>query len=170
MAGRKQPQLVFDELAELRTRLTALEAREPGIRPECHVYHSIAQNIPTGPWAALAFDSERVDTDDMHDVAVNNSRIVIPVAGRYEVDGGINFAANNIGHRGIAVRLNGVTFLRVATQPTVAGSDDLALAFAYRFAASDYIELMVAQTSGGGLNVTSTGNFSPEFAAVLVTY
>lgn len=140
--------------------------------PACRVYHSANQSVSSGAaLAALAFDSERFDTDGMHDTATNNSRITIQTAGVYAVAVGISWSGTSSGPYVTTIRLNATT--DIAYQYTVytsspapgAGLRYVLTAPPYKFAAADYVEVFVAQTTGGSLNVLATGNYSAEFAA-----
>lgn len=139
--------------------------------PACRVYNNAAINIATsGVAQALTFNTERYDTDSMHDVAVNTGRITFNTAGLYLVFATVEFAANATGFRQAYIRLNGVTPILVQTNqapPATIGSQ-LNVAGVYKFAAADYVECIVQQGSGGALNVTSSANFSPEFGATWV--
>ena len=132
------------------------------------VYHSAAQSVGSGAWAALAMDSEDIDTDGMHDLATNNSRITIVNGGLYIVGGSIQFAANATGVRGVGVRINGSTYLginRIGAFATL--TMELAVNALYQFIAGDYVELMAYQSSGGGLNVNAATTVSPFFWAAM---
>lgn len=137
-----------------------------GNMPACRVYRSTAQAIASGTITALALDSERYDdpVHPMHSTSINNSRITIAVPGIYVVLGNVCWAAGASSARECGLRLNGTTYI-----DWVASVGDAAIttktAAHYRFVAGDYIELVVYQTSGGNLNVSAIGNYTPEFSA-----
>lgn len=136
--------------------------------PHCRVYNSAAWSHATsGSYLAVAFDSERKDTDTMHSTATNTSRISFTTAGWYDVGGHLEFAANATGVRGIQIRLNGATVLFQSVVPTFGAGigHSMAAATSYQFSATDYVELMAYQNSGGALNVSLGANYSPEFYA-----
>ncbi|GAH39115.1 unnamed protein product, partial [marine sediment metagenome] len=82
----------------------------------------------------------------------------------YLLIGQIVFAINATGNRGIVIRLNGVTSLARAKQVCVAGVPPaLVVSTIYDLSVGDYVELLGFQTSGDVLDVSSTGNYSPEF-------
>ena len=139
--------------------------------PAVRVYHNAAQSITTsGTPQALAFNSERYDqagnaADTQHDTSTNNSRLTCRYAGVYSISGTAEFASNSTGFRSLLIRVNGTTF--IANQSTAALSGvatPLAVETKYSLAVNDYVELVANQTSGGALNVNSSGNYSPEFA------
>lgn len=137
------------------------------VPPSCRVYKAAAQSLTSGSDTAIQFDSERWDTDSMHDTVTNNTRITIQTAGIYVVTGHAVFAANATGVRALYIRLNGST--RIAQQAlssASAGDTALSVTTVYEFSAADYVELMAVQTSGGALNVTAVGNYTPEFGAM----
>lgn len=131
-------------------------------------YHNAAQSIANVTTTALALNSEREDTDTIHDTATNNSRLTCKTAGVYAIWGCVEYAANAAGVvRSCSIRLNGATYLiSFGVHPIQGGAVATALqaATVYRLAVNDYVELMVYQDSGGALNVNSAGNYSPEFS------
>lgn len=58
--------------------------------PLCFVSHTpLGAVLPAAPstWAVVAMPTEYIDTQNMHDAAVNNSRITVSQTGYYEVKG-----------------------------------------------------------------------------------
>jgi hypothetical protein len=140
-----------------------------------HVTHSVAQSIATGTTTALAFDTERYDTDAIHDTATNNSRLTCTAAGKYKVWGGVGFQSNNTGYRQVWARINGVVSGELAPLRTqaVQGADHyIAYSQVADLIAGDYVELMVHQTSGGALNVLKSAGSdrsTPAFGMVRIS-
>ena len=119
-----------------------------------HAYHDAAQSIATATETALAFNSERFDTDGIHDTAVNNSRLTCVTPGKYLVIGKAAFAAHATGYRLLRVRLGGATFVAAASSVgDAAVIRYLDVSTVYEFAAGNYIELMATHTSGAPLNI-----------------
>lgn len=128
------------------------------------VYNSADIALTTGAATALTFNSERYDVGLLHSTSVNTGRITILVAGVYDIGGCIRFESNATGVRDLYVRLNGTTTLVADRRNAVNGEETIiSVNGAYALAAGDYVELIARQTSGGNLNVTATGNYSPEF-------
>ena len=128
------------------------------------VYHNAAQSISNSTWTALAFNSEICDTDGFHDMVTNNSRLTVIQAGTYFIGGSIGFAVHGTGTRGALLRLNGTTYLSVVNVPTIATYNPAVNVTAMRvLSAGDYVELMAWQSSGGGLEVNYTAEYSPYF-------
>jgi hypothetical protein len=134
------------------------------------VFHNAAQSIANNATAALAFNSERNDTDTIHDTVTNNSRLICKTAGIYQITGQATFAANATGIREVGIRLNGSTFLADSNKNNVGASIDarLSVTTIYNLAVNDYVELIVFQNSGASLNVLSAGNYSPEFMMIRI--
>jgi hypothetical protein len=128
------------------------------------VYHNAAQSLTSGVVAALAFNSERFDTDAIHDTVTNNSRLTCKTAGVYVATVCASFAANATGQRALGIRLNGATELAWSEVPaTAAEHTTLVTSTIYVLAVNDYLEALGYQTSGGALNVESIANYTPEF-------
>jgi hypothetical protein len=125
----------------------------------CRAYASGALSVPNSTFTALALNTESFDTDPngaMHDTSSNNSRITIRTAGVYHVSPYVEFATNATGFRQVAIRLNGATFLFGDHRAAVNGeATHVCYSHPYLFAANDYVEVLVAQNSGGALNVAA---------------
>lgn len=146
-----------------------------GSPPACRVYHNANQSITNAVVTVVAFNSERYDTDTMHDTATNNSRITIKTAGLYIVTFTAVFAVGtDYTMTDQWFRMNGATPLAVgAKQQSNAGvsaSPGLNVTTIYKFAVNDYIEVMVEQRNGvpNARNLAAAGNYSPEFAATWI--
>jgi hypothetical protein len=133
--------------------------------PAARVYNSANISITNNTVTALTFDSERWDNGDLHSTSANTSRLTAPITGLYEIGGCVRIAANATGIRSAMIRLNGTTDIASITEPTpsAGAASDFNPSTPYQLAAGDYVELTVYQNSGGALNVTAAGNFSPEF-------
>ena len=128
------------------------------------VYHNADQSISHNSVTKLAFNSERHDTDTIHDNASNNTRLTCVTAGKYQITVNVSFASNATGVRLVRILLNNTTVIAnylvdaCATDRTV-----ISLSTMYDLAAADYVEAQVFQTSGSSVNVEALGNYSPEF-------
>jgi hypothetical protein len=143
------------------------------IQPACRVYRSTDYDPATSSWVALPFGSERFDTDDMHDTETNTERLTVPTNGDglYLVGGNVEFDTSALSgtgyHYGIALRLNGTTYIaREFSEDTMSGSGLISfdISTLYSLSATDYVELMIYTT--GNLDVKASGNYSPEFWAI----
>jgi len=134
------------------------------------VYHNVAQTLANATLTTLAFNSERFDTDGMHDNVTNNSRLTCKTAGKYQITGQVRFAANATGVRAAYIRLNGVTYIAVSGRPSASAVNinDIVVTTLYDLAINDYVEILVYQNSGATLDVVADGNYSPEFMMVRV--
>lgn len=121
------------------------------------VYATVTQSIPNATGPVLTFDAEFFDTDGFHSTVTNTSRLTVPSGkdGKYIIGGGTYFASSGAGtYRIIAITKNGVAVpphMRRGVAPT-----DPALALSgvvLDLVATDYIEIIAYQDSGGALNV-----------------
>jgi hypothetical protein len=127
-------------------------------------YHDAAQAITDSTQTALSLNSERWDTDTIHDTVTNNSRLTAKTAGYYQIEGNIRWAANNSGRREIYITLNGSTELASVDEWTASAQTmDMNVSTTYSLSVNDYVELEVWQNTGGDLNVNSSTAESPEF-------
>lgn len=132
--------------------------------PAARVTHSVAQSIPNSTVTFLSFDTERFDTQDLHDNSTNNSRLTAPIDGIYLITAHVEFASNSTGRRQLALRASGSTFIALTEPDTNQNaSTHLSLGTVYELSADGYVEVRVFQNSGGSLNVGKTDEFTPEF-------
>lgn len=117
----------------------------------CRVYAGTATTLST-TFASVAFNTENFDTDTMHDNVTNNSRITIKTAGKYQVGGQINIAAN--ASLGLRLFVNGGSVIGRIFQGNSGVTEGANITTIYNFAVNDYIELQGAV--GTGTATTST--------------
>lgn len=166
-SGTKCGVLFFDETNPSDACVVFVYDGAPGY-PGARVYHSTNQSIPNGVLTALAFNSERFDTDNIHDTVTNNSRLTCKTAGKYLIIANVFFDLNTSGYRELHIRLNGTTTIG---RLDIAGTNNnraLVVSTIYDLSIDDYVQACVLQTSGGPLNVLAAGNYSPEFMMVRV--
>jgi hypothetical protein len=72
---------------------------------------SATQPLATATPTAIAFGSERFNIAHLHDAATNPSRMTAPIAGLYEISGGIDWAGNPTGERTTALMVNNTTVI-----------------------------------------------------------
>lgn len=151
-------------------RVTFLGGAAGGYTQCARVYHSVAQSIPNSVDTILAFDSERFDTDGIHDTVTNNSRLTCKTAGIYIVVASACFAASATGLRVVTLLLNGTTPIGIqTTNALVTGRTRLvAVSPPQDLIVGDYVEARVYHTSGGTLTVDVDAQSSPEFGMVRV--
>lgn len=139
--------------------------------PRCAVYHNANQSITNNTNTVLAFNSERWDTDGMHDTVTNNSRVTATTAGLYIIHGLVFWdGGSSVGLRDQYLRVNGATIIAEKAVPP-AGTNVTAVTFGtdWYLNAGDYVELLVYQNSGGSLNVLFQNAYSPDLRLVWVT-
>lgn len=122
-------------------------------------YNSANQSIPNSADTALVFNLEEFDTDTIHDLVINNSRMTVKTAGQYILQGQIALASSTGGTRVLKIVKNGVQlvaeFKEAALSPAtdhffqVHGLQDSAF--------GDYYELFINQDSGAPVDAVSGG-------------
>lgn len=131
------------------------------------VFHNAVQSIPNNTVTALTFNSERADTDTIHDTATNNSRLTCKTAGVYQISAHVGYASNTTGYRVLQLTVNGTTTIASEVVTPVTGVPTrLTVTSLYALAVNDYVEAQAFQTSGGALNTEQVANYSPEFMMV----
>lgn len=142
------------------------------IVPSCRVYNNAAIDPATSTWVALTFNAERWDSNGMHSVAADTSRITIPAGGGgiYGIGGGAQLDTSGVGggtaYYGLRILLNSATVIcQWGPMELTMNTHDLGLAIStkYNLAATNVVELQIYTTVD--VNVLSTNGFSPEFGA-----
>jgi hypothetical protein len=118
-----------------------------------------AQSIPDTTQTVASFDTENYDTDSMVDIGGNPTRITIQTDGKYFIEFVGYFASNSTGYRYAAIYEGGSILIgldsKQAVNGTITGVNPHAT---LSLVAGNYLEIKVAQTSGGSLNLV--GAFS----------
>lgn len=153
--------------ASVRDNIIYLQDREDN-PPRCQIAHSTTQSIANSTDTVVAFNTDDLDSAALHDTATNNSRITIPTGqgGLWLFTGYVEFAASATGQRKLALRVDGATVVaQQLVDAAAAGvTTGLNVALLAVRTASQYVELVVNQNSGGALNLSA----SPRFMAVRV--
>lgn len=128
----------------------------------CRAYNSALQALVTATITALTFDTEEYDTDAIHSTASNTSRFTVPTGkdGKWRFTGGGSYASNGSGDRYFWWRVNGSTEVHGGVAqwpPSPAVISFGAIPVTLALVATDYVELIGYQTSGGNLNVGNAG-------------
>ena len=117
-----------------------------------------SQSITSATDTPVEFDGTDIyDTSAIHDPSSNNTRFTVPTTGLYLIHGSVEFAANAIGSRVVAIQKDGTTLQAVVRRNDVsaAASTIVEVSTIINMAATTYIEMIVNQNSGGALNVTA---------------
>jgi len=135
------------------------------------VFNSTNVTLLHNTSVALPFNTERWDTDSIHDTAVDPSRLTARTSGKYLIFGNVKFTGNSSGTRELLIRLNGTTTIaeeRVTANILEPGANGnvMSLATHYDLAANEYVELLATQTSGTTVVAFADPETSPEFGMV----
>jgi hypothetical protein len=116
-----------------------------------------AQNIGSGAWTPVSYDTVDLDTYGAHS-ASTPSRFTAPLPGVYRVCGQCDIAPNANGFRSIRIQVNGGAQVIAKVQiPAINGVDTALSTTADVFLnAGDYIEIALYQSSGATIATGST--------------
>jgi hypothetical protein len=130
------------------------------------IYHSTTQSLTNSTETAVLFDTEDFDTGTMHDTGSNTSRITngTGLTIKLLLTATVSFASNATGSRAIRFRKGGSTAVSGWSRTTGLSGDpsDVTLSAIVSLAASEYVELIAIQSSGGALNI---GSATRQFAS-----
>lgn len=132
----------------------------------CRAYNNANIALNTNSATVLTFNSERFDTNAIHDTSTNTSRLTIPTAlgGKWHVGGTVHMSLSPSPGSHIYIRLNGSTILAVQNVDDNGSTSISSLSTIYDFAVADYVEL-IAVAVASSKNALASANFSPEFWA-----
>ncbi len=99
----------------------------------------------------------------MHEAVTNPQRVTVATAGVYAIFAAIEYASGTNQRRMLKARLNGATDI-IVTNAGPGGTAIAPVTFMgeYRLVATDYVEILGRQDSGGAL-LASAGTYSPQF-------
>ncbi len=121
------------------------------------------QTISNDTATALIWNVEEYDTDSMHDVSTNNSRMTCNTAGKYLITASISWGSNDEGLRDVSILKNNTTyisFVRSGRDGETRYPDERQnVNVIADLAVNDYVEIIVSQTSGGDLIAGHLYNF-----------
>jgi PKD repeat protein len=129
-----------------------------------------SSNVPTGVWTNLYFDTDRWDTDSIHDLTVNPDRLTCQHAGLYEIVANVEVSDSNVGFVAVAIVLNGIDYIGYA-ELLVTGTSQaeiINVTTQWQMQVGDYVQCRVYQNSGMVLQVQRNLKFSPEFMMTLI--
>ncbi len=154
----------------MTTYINGVAAAVGGYTEGARVYHSANQEIASGGSIVLAFDSERWDTDNIHDPITNNSRLTCRTAGKYLLTGCVHWETkpgDALGDYYIIgmIILNGVInpFGRVHKPSGDGFHADYTIITIMDLGVGDYAEMTAYQNSGVALDAEKYGECSVEF-------
>ena len=155
-------------LRDYEKRLSHLETLEGGgggFEIGARVFNNANISIPNAANTTLTFNSERFDTDSIHNVGVNPSRLTANTAGKYIIKAQVEWArVAGLGFRQMVLVLNGIT--NIGAERWHPPANELVwnnISTTYELSVTDYVEIVVHQTSGGPLDSFAGPNIAPEF-------
>lgn len=128
----------------------------------CRVFNTTDPSISNNTTTVLSFNSESFDTDNYHSTSSNTSRITIPTgkAGKYFINGKVEWYSNTSGYRSIYIVKNGTSFMCSSNIGAQTIAFDQFISMTIDLAVGDYVELHVYHNSGGSLNVYGGSNYT----------
>lgn len=135
--------------------------------PVCECRQTVAQSIPNVSGTALSFNTNDVDTDSGHSTVTNNSRYTAKTRGRFQVSGGISYAAHaDSNAREVEIQVNGAS---------IGGTDICVIGFSadntrigtrvksiFLNGSTDFVQIVGFQASGGALNTVISSAQQPH--------
>jgi hypothetical protein len=153
--GTNKPNELIDCISDGHTT-----AAQTGFhRRVCRVRGTSTQSVTSGVDTAVAWDLDVDDTMEMHSTTVNNSRITVPMTGRYRVKAKVTFAAVSGGYRRLELALNGAVQKTVAAAVVSGEVTTVFLEEDLDVTAGQYLTILAGQSSGGAVNLDLTQSY-----------
>ena len=124
----------------------------------CRLKNTASVNINTATWTAITFSAEEFDTDGLHSLTTNTSRITIPTGmdGYYSLVGTAYFASSTATQVQARFLRNGTAIPGAREKKNPTSGQDAVLTVnsgPIYLAAGNYIEMQCYQDSGGALSI-----------------
>lgn len=124
----------------------------------CLVNNSAPVTCANNTEKLLTWNTEVYDTDNIHNVSTNTSRLTVPAGvTRVRIYAGVSWTPNDVGSRIIYSKMNNSFFVGNPIVRQLATNDSWSnlVSPPLAVAAGDYFELFAIQTSGGNLDTVS---------------
>lgn len=168
-SGQQLPASTMNTLSDLHRFVLGQTLTDGSRIPICVLVQTTQQTIPNTSTTPITWDTEQIDTDNMHSTTTNPTRITAQTAGWYEVSAVVpTVTAPSSGKLGVGLTLNGEMVLGSAAQTPFA-SQPIAVpipgAVLY-MGSGDYLELWAYQNSGSSvqLRYDTSGGACPRIS------
>jgi hypothetical protein len=131
-----------------------------GYTQGARVYHNTGQTYNSEDYKAVLFNSERYDTDVIHDNSTNNSRLTCKTTGKYIIGGSAYSNTSGNVYLDIQILLNGLTVIGYQRSKNMS---PFSFNTIYSLSANDYVEMFIYNFSGQTITIESTAQYTPEF-------
>ena len=125
--------------------------------PSVRAHQTAAQSVASNTATVVTLDAETVDTDGIHSLTTNTSRLTIVSGGTYRVTGTCGL---NAGTGVVTVRLtkNGVVTTAVRTMLGASSAVYTPITDEIPCVATDYVEMTVTHTNSTAINTTASSD------------
>ena len=135
-----------------------------GYTEGARAYNSGAISVDHDTATKLTFDSERYDTDSIHNTSTNTGRLTCNTAGKYLIVCNVQFGFDGDGYRLVNILLNNTDIIGRAADDTAATlSPGFEVSTIWDMTVGDYVEVQVTHTAGAAIDIAATAKYSPEF-------
>lgn len=162
--------------ADVAARTDATNNRFRFLNILCLANNAANQTISNDTITVVSYGDEEFDSHTLHDNSTNNSRITVPIAGKYAF-WAIDFWDNrtDTGYCGCRYREGGATYHTTTIRYHNASDGNATSSGVFSIivadmAASEYMEHLVIQNSGGDVDLLGDGTLagSSQFGCVYV--
>ncbi len=157
-----------DNFDTLYTQVNTLSSMHDAVS----VSNSSNISIPNFTLTPIPFNTEKFDTNDLHDVTTNTTRLTAKKAGIYQITGAAHFELLNAGYRELQIRRNGTEYIASQRMDYTACSVQnlpLNIATLYKLDVDDYVELMAAHNYGTAMNIIAGWSSTPVFMMIRIS-
>jgi len=157
------PTVHQDAPALVATHEADVDAHHP-VDIGARVYNSADQELPNNTWTALAFDSERYNTDTIHSTSSNTNRLTCKTAGKYFIHAQVKWEGNASGGRYVSIKHSSGWHIGRGIATELTGSEFImSVQTVWDLAVDEYVEIELWQGSGVALDSKAEAKMAPEF-------
>lgn len=119
-------------------------------------------SVTAATFTAITFNSEYFDTDGYHDTGSNTSRLTVPFAGKYLINGQVGVPSTTNMYY-LQIRLNGSTNLQYHSFDQLTLSQYKIVTTVANLAAGDYVELVIYGDTNTFTLTNAAAQHNPSF-------
>lgn len=142
--------------------IRSLERLRRGLVPQGWAYHASNQTVSATSTADISLDSERFDTDGLHDTSTNNERVTIWTSGRYLILAALQRSGSGTAHGELVKNIGGsdTVIMEINTE----SSNRTLNSTVDDFLTGDYLRLRWVNDSSNTHTIENNGNIAPMLA------
>jgi hypothetical protein len=139
-----------------------LGASGGGYTQGARVFNNSTQSLAAATVVFSDYDTEDYDTDSIHSMVTNTTRLTCKTAGKYLIGGSGRIGGATAGTAlTIRIRLNGALLVALDQRPAIGTNDYLSTSTVMDLAINDYLEMAFSAAAGAAMIIDSQAYYTP---------